>query len=78
MQIVFSPRAVKDLKAIPVQDRNALLEKLETYAETGQGDVKKLTGSPFFRLRHGDWRCIFEVIAKIIVLRVLHRREAYR
>ena len=78
MQIVFSPRAVKDLKAIPVQDRNALLEKLETYAETGQGDVKKLTDSPFFRLRHGDWRCIFEVIGTIIVLRVLHRREAYR
>lgn len=49
MQIVFRPRAVKDLKSISVQDRNALLEKLETYAETRQGDVKKTDRQPVFQ-----------------------------
>jgi mRNA interferase RelE/StbE len=78
MQVIFTPRAVKDLKGIPTPDRDALLAKIEAYAQTGTGDVKKLTGSPYFRLRHGDWRCIFEVIGDVIVLRVLHRREAYR
>ena len=78
MQVIFTPRAVKDLKGIPVQDRDVLLGKIEIFAQTGKGDVKKLTGSTSLRLRHGDWRCIFDVIGDVIVLRVLHRREAYR
>jgi hypothetical protein len=45
---------------MPSKDRLALLGKLETYAATGLGDVKKLKGSASFRLRHGDWRAILD------------------
>lgn len=78
MQITLSARALKDLKVMPSKDSAAILDKLEAYAATGVGDVKKLTGSPYHRLRHGDWRAIFSVENGVLVLRVLHRREAYR
>ena len=77
MQLVLSPRAIKNLKSIPAKDRAAIITKLEIYAETGMGDVIKLVGYPYFRLRHGDWRAILEMTGEIVVLRILHRREAY-
>ncbi len=53
------------------------------FAETGLGDVKRLSGrSGQWRLRVGDWRVLFtyeeEDGEAIVVLRALHRREAYR
>lgn len=78
MQISFTNSARKGLKRMPAQDRVALIGKLEAFAATGEGDVKKLTGSPEYRLRHGDWRAIFEIEDGMIVLKVAHRREVYR
>jgi mRNA-degrading endonuclease RelE of RelBE toxin-antitoxin system len=57
-------------------------EATHRYAETGDGDVRRLTGyrPELFRLRVGDWRVLFRVDEDgvIEVARVLHRREAYR
>ncbi len=51
-------------------------------ADAGQGDVVKLRGyEGEWRLRVGDWRVRFTFEREthtIRVLRVLHRREAYR
>lgn len=38
----------------------AIIAKIERYAETGAGDVKALVGRPGKRLRVGDFRVIFE------------------
>lgn len=46
-----------------------------------RADVKRLKGEnpARYRLRVGDWRVIFERrVDDLTVLRVLHRREAYR
>lgn len=54
---------------------------VERFAETGGGNVKKLQGidPPEYRLRVGDWRVRFEQYKETMrVLRVRHRREAYR
>jgi mRNA interferase RelE/StbE len=42
--------------------------------------VKKLSNHfPEFRMRAGDWRALFEVAGdRVIVYRILHRKEAYR
>jgi mRNA interferase RelE/StbE len=44
------------------------------------GNIKRLTNfSPEYRLRVEDWRVLFEVTKnKIIIYRIVHRREAYR
>lgn len=77
MQIAFTRTALKDLKKVPAKDRTALLEKLTHYANTGEGDVKKLQNRPEYRLRHGNWRALFEIQDDVIVLRVAHRSQVY-
>jgi hypothetical protein len=44
------------------------------------GDIKKLASAlPEYRLRIGVWRVLFEIVErKIIIYRILHRKEAYR
>ena len=78
IQIAYTNAARKGLKKMPAKDRAALIAKLEAYAATGEGDVKRLVGSDYLRLRHGDWRAIFEVEDGVLVIRVAHRREVYK
>ena len=77
MDFHLSTQAKRDLDRLPPKDRNAIIVKLQAFAQTGAGDLKKLKGRSEYRLRHGDWRVLFEIENGIIVLRVLHRRNAY-
>tara|TARA_Y100000815_G_scaffold244735_2_gene243187 strand:+ start:860 stop:1096 length:237 start_codon:yes stop_codon:yes gene_type:complete len=78
MQVTYSRTATKDLRKMPAKDRTALMDKLDTYAATGAGDVKALQGRAGFRLRHGQWRAIFDINGDIVVVRIAHRREVYK
>jgi mRNA interferase RelE/StbE len=52
--------------------------RLESFAKTGHGDVKRLKGRDGARLRIGNWRVIFyEENNQIVVVAVGHRREIY-
>jgi mRNA interferase RelE/StbE len=44
------------------------------------GNVRKLTNhTPEYRMRSGNWRVLFEIEeSRIIVYRILHRKEAYK
>ena len=79
-RIEFKPRAIKDLKALPADTVRRIVEKIEGLQNDLGGDVKRLTQhTPEYRLRVGDYRVLFEVEKRIIVIyRILHRREAYR
>lgn len=77
-QVVFSSVATRQWLKLPSQLRNRIGKKLDTYAATGQGDIKKLKGQPGARLRVGDWRVIFYQKGEtIVVVAVGHRREVY-
>jgi mRNA interferase RelE/StbE len=83
LELTFTRRAVKDLRALPAADRRRILERLERHALEPDGagqDVVRLAGTPDgYRLRAGDWRALFCVRGSVMeVQRVLHRREAYR
>lgn len=78
MKLIITKAAAKSLRKIPAMDATAMIEKLETFAATGEGDVKKLVGSEFYRLRHGQWRAIFEIDGDVIVIHAGHRREIYK
>jgi mRNA-degrading endonuclease RelE of RelBE toxin-antitoxin system len=65
----------------PVQRR--VVDAVKHFARTGEGDVERLVNvtPPEYRLREGDWRVRFARDHEhhlIQVLRVRHRREAYR
>lgn len=77
MQVTFTKSATKDMKKLPLADVKAIIEKLETFAKTGAGDVKKLKGRSEFRLRHGNYRALFTQEGKVLVIRVAHRKHVY-
>ena len=61
------------------QEATRVADSLTQLSEGLSGDVKKLTNfTPEFRLRVGTYRVLFEVEEgdRVIVYRVLHRREA--
>lgn len=79
--VVLKPRAIKDLKAIRRDEAVRIVDALERLGNDMSGDVKKLTNfSPAYRLRIGNYRILFELEDenRIVVYRVIHRREAYR
>lgn len=79
--ILWSPEARADLRAIDRETALRILHAIDSYLTTGAGDLKKLQPPrPEFRLRVGDYRVLFlpKQELTIQVLRVLHRKDAYR
>jgi len=78
--IHFKPRAVKDIESLPTKMQIRILARVEEMSDNLNGDVKRLSDlTPEYRLRVGDYRILFELEGKaIIIYRIRHRREAYR
>jgi len=79
--VKLKPRAIKDLKHLQKKDASRIADALERLQSDLTGDVKKLTNfTPECRLRVEQFRVLFEIEneTRIIVYRVIHRREAYR
>ncbi len=83
--VEFAPAAARDLRRLDPQVRAKLLEASSFLAQapypSGGSRIKLLVGiSPLhFRLRIGDYRIIYRIEGnRVVVVRVAHRREAYR
>jgi mRNA interferase RelE/StbE len=76
----LKPKAVKDLKSIPLADRERIIVRIEMHEDDLRGNVKKLSNhTPEYRMRTGNWRVLFEIeSSRIIIYRILHRKESYR
>lgn len=81
-EITWTQRATHDLRGLDREVASRVVAAIERFAQTGYGDVVRLKGQRSeFRLRVGDWRVRFIYGLErrmLLVLRVLHRREAYR
>ncbi len=79
-EIEIKPLAEKDIKALPKKDAINILERILKLESGLKGDIKKLTNfTPEYRLRIGNFRALFETKNnKIIVYRILHRKESYK
>jgi mRNA interferase RelE/StbE len=79
-RIIFSELARADVRRLDRDTAMRILSALHRFAETGQGDVKRLKGqTEELRLRVGDYRVRFiEESDSLHINRVLHRKEAYR
>lgn len=76
--IAFTARAAKQRAKLGAAIRARIDAKLDRFARTGQGDLKRLTGRDGTRLRIGDWRVIFyEEGNTIDVVPIGHRSEIY-
>ncbi len=78
--VQFKPKAVRDIEGLPSRIQTRILARIEEMSNDLKGDVKKLTNlMPEYRLRVGDYRVLFEIEERMIVIyRIRHRREAYR
>jgi mRNA interferase RelE/StbE len=80
-EVELKPRAIKDLKHLQKVETLRIIQALELLKNDMGGDVKRLTNfTPEYRLRVGNYRVLFELTDdfRIIVYRIVHRREAYR
>ncbi len=84
MYNVYLERAAEnDLKRLPASIFNRVILQIKSLAENPRPPgCHKITGSRRdWRIRIGDYRVIYEIDSKqkvVKVMRVRHRREAYR
>jgi mRNA interferase RelE/StbE len=81
--IEFRPAARRDLKALPREILQRISKKIDSLADAPRPPgVEKLSGSEdSYRVRVGDYRILYEIrdeVLLVIIVRVRHRREAYR
>ncbi|MFI5296195.1 MAG: type II toxin-antitoxin system RelE/ParE family toxin [Thermodesulfovibrionales bacterium] len=79
-ELEIRKRAEKDLASLSKPDAQKIADAIFALENGLTGKIKKLTNhTPEYRLRVGVWRVLFEVSTnKIIIYRILHRKEAYR
>jgi mRNA interferase RelE/StbE len=73
--IILTHAAAKDLDSLEGDVRERVGEAIASYATTGRGDVKKLTGRDGYRMRVGRYRAIFAEDAETILAVYIGKRE---
>jgi mRNA interferase RelE/StbE len=80
---IFVKRSVeKDLAAIPKDDLQRILRKIESLGENPRPQgCEKLSGQEKYRVRQGRYRIVYSVQDNeltVWIVKVGHRREIYR
>lgn len=81
-KIFFKKSVEKDLAVIPVKDLRRVLQRIEMLIQNPRPpDCEKLTGQNRFRIRQGRYRILYSIQDQelvVIVVKVAHRKDAYR
>lgn len=79
--LTYSKEALKDLNKLNWVLKKRIISTLERCQVRPYSHIKKLVGSPYFRLRVGDYRLILDVQDGkliILVLELGHRKGIYK
>lgn len=80
--VTFRTSAVKELRKLPIAARNQVSEVIDSLAlEPRPHGVKKLAGVDAWRIRVGDYRVIYSILDRQLVVEIIkigNRREVYR
>lgn len=80
-QLIYTRRAIKDIQRLDPEVKERIGKTLLRYQEAPLAHAERLTDPALggFRFRIGDYRVVFDLEGKeIIILRVGHRREIYK
>jgi mRNA interferase RelE/StbE len=82
-EITFSKQADKILRRMPRNTALIIAKKIKALAESPKRmrNIKKLTEHPGYRLRIGDWRVVYTVHEKevlIHIVKIKSRGEVYK
>ena len=80
--IDFVPSAAKELAKLPAKERQKIGERINALAaDPRPHGAEKLTGLDAYRVRVGDYRVVYEVrdrVLLVLVLAVGNRRDVYK
>jgi len=79
-RVLLHPKAAEFLKRADVPLRRRIRDRLRELVSSPKETGQRLKYSPFWRLRIGDYRAIYEVDEEkktVIILFIGHRREVY-
>ncbi|MCL5070104.1 MAG: type II toxin-antitoxin system RelE/ParE family toxin [Actinobacteria bacterium] len=80
-RIVFTNRALRDLKGINEENKKTIVSKLKEFLINPYLHLKKLTNPKIgsYRFRIGNYRIIFDIDGdNIVILRVGDRKSIYK
>ena len=81
-ELRFKKSVAKDLRVIPKTDLRKLLARIRALANDPRPPgCQKLSGRECYRVRQGRYRIVYEIEDRrltVLIVRVAHRREAYR
>lgn len=78
---IFSPFAEKQFKKLERSLQKRMFDVLERIRIRPHHFIKRLVGSPYFRLRVGDYRLILDIQNNklvIVVVELGHRSDIYK
>ena len=80
--IKIEPKARKQLDDLEPPVIRRVMQAIDNLSGTPRpSGCKKLKGSDAYRIRVGDYRVVYEIhddVLLVLVVRVAHRREAYK
>jgi mRNA interferase RelE/StbE len=81
-QIIWSDSAANELKKLDRSVSKRIFNKVSELCENPYHlDVIKMVGDPYFRLRVGHYRVIFDIqndLLRILIIKAGHRKNIYR
>ncbi len=75
-KLIFTPKAQDFLNSLDKEEFNFLTEKLDQFEEDPtRFKIKKLKGTPYYRVRFDDFRVIYTKDGRIIAIIEIGRRD---
>ena len=79
-KIIWSIRAAKQLTSLDRSIAKRIHSKVGQLHENPERYVQRLVGSPYYRLRIGDYRIILDIqneTLRVLILKLGHRSNVY-
>lgn len=82
-QLLYKKSVDKDLRKLPTSIRKQIINKIQMLSDSPYmvGSVKLLGANNLYRIRHSNYRIIYQIKDSqlvVLVVKVGHRKEIYR
>lgn len=81
-EVEFTKSAQKELCKLPRRAVYRIAKAIDILSvDPRKGNVRPMVGTKSWRLRVGDYRVVYDIFDKklvILIIRIRHRKEAYR
>ena len=81
-RIEIKRSATKELKRIAAKDQRRIIDRIRGLAtDPRPAGTKKLSGEEKYRIRQGNYRILYQIFDEtitVVVVRIGHRRDAYK